>query len=744
MASLLKKETPNTNAFKMMGVLASSKGSVINLGQIIGTVGAQNVMGSLPRKNMNRRALSCYYQDEDNPAARGFVFNSYTKGLTGPEFFFHSMGGREGLIDTAMKTAEVGYMQRRMIKGLEDLIIQYDYTVANSKGEIVQFNYGGAGINAAYLETELLPIIGETDKQIKDKYLFSKTPKDYSASKDKEIFKMLTNGRDIVRYAYKTTIGFDQNVLIKRVKLPVSIFSLLLRYKSSPKDKTLKADYVYQELEKLFQDSMMMITIPQHYDGSAHDDRVLFRLVVYTQLSPKRCIKDHKFSKKTFDDLIKTLKMRFWRARVQPGTAVGVLAAQSIGEPVTQLNLNTFHSAGQKSSEQLGVPKINELLNLNKKQKTPQLTLPLLKEAHKERLISSLKYITLSEIVDSTNIYYKISPETVKEDGIFGWEENYNTQSPFTMRFEFDRQQMLDFNMTTKDVLILLNNYIFAAENDHYRIKKREARDLLRGFRDIRILSSSDYGSKSVLYLCFGIEQDPLDYQWLIQKKNQLVEKVKLEGYENIKDVELFDRSYMTFPNNKEPKVITKDVLITTGINVESIRNLSGIDFDNMLCNSIIQTYMYYGVEAARTCLIESLNHVFADQGVFLNYCHFSLLIDYMTHQGILIAMTRHGINKLETDVLSRASFEDTVPILVNAAVFGEKDTLRSVSSSIMVGKVPKVGTGICRLKVDVDKFLNVPFDEKYDGSEDYVPLEEDLVFQDLIEGRHSADFDLV
>ena len=75
------------------------------------------------------------------------------------------------------------------------------------------------------------------------------------------------------------------------------------------------------------------------------------------------------------------------------------------------------------------------------------------------------------------------------------------------------------------------------------------------------------------LYLCFGIDQDPLDYQWLIQKKNQLVEKVKLEGYENIKDVELFDRSYMTFPNNKEPEVITKDVLVTTGINVESIRN---------------------------------------------------------------------------------------------------------------------------------------------------------------------------
>ena len=132
---------------------------------------------------------------------------------------------------------------------------------------------------------------------------------------------------------------------------------------------------------------------------------------------------------------------------------------------------------------------------------------------------------------------------------------------------------------------------------------------------------------------------------------------------------------------------------LTANIMANQNRYERYIDFDQMECNNILQTYLHFGIEAARSCLIESLNRVFADQGVFLNYCHFSLLVDYMTSQGILTAMTRHGINKLDTDVLSRASFEDTIPVLINAAVFGESDSLKSVSSSIMLGKVPPVGS---------------------------------------------------
>lgn len=92
------------------------------------------------------------------PAAKGFVENSFFSALTPTEFFFHTMGGREGLVDTAVKTAETGYMQRRLVKALEDLCVQYDGTVRNSMGEVVQFCFGGDGLDPTYMEGKDCPV----------------------------------------------------------------------------------------------------------------------------------------------------------------------------------------------------------------------------------------------------------------------------------------------------------------------------------------------------------------------------------------------------------------------------------------------------------------------------------------------------------------------------------------------------------------------------------------------------------
>lgn len=98
------------------------------------------------------RALPHFGRHSKVPAAKGFVENSFYSGLTPTEFFFHTMGGREGLVDTAVKTAETGYMQRRLVKSLEDLCLHYDMTVRNSVGDIVQILYGGDGLDPTYME----------------------------------------------------------------------------------------------------------------------------------------------------------------------------------------------------------------------------------------------------------------------------------------------------------------------------------------------------------------------------------------------------------------------------------------------------------------------------------------------------------------------------------------------------------------------------------------------------------------
>jgi DNA-directed RNA polymerase II subunit RPB1 len=102
-----------------------------------------------------------------SPQSRGFVINSYLKGLTAQELFFHAMGGREGLIDTAVKTAETGYVQRRLVKAMEDLVVHYDGTVRNSLGEVVQFVYGEDGMDGTYIEKQTFDITTMDDKKVR-------------------------------------------------------------------------------------------------------------------------------------------------------------------------------------------------------------------------------------------------------------------------------------------------------------------------------------------------------------------------------------------------------------------------------------------------------------------------------------------------------------------------------------------------------------------------------------------------
>ncbi|KAI3478101.1 hypothetical protein L1887_60032 [Cichorium endivia] len=146
---------PDFNNVKQM-VVAGSKGSFINISQMSACVGQQSVEGKRIPFGFRHRSLPHFTKDDFTPESRGFVENSYLRGLTAQEFFFHAMAGREGLIDTAVKTAETGYIQRRLVKALEDVMVCYDGTVRNSTNNVIQFAYGEDGIDGAQVETQTL------------------------------------------------------------------------------------------------------------------------------------------------------------------------------------------------------------------------------------------------------------------------------------------------------------------------------------------------------------------------------------------------------------------------------------------------------------------------------------------------------------------------------------------------------------------------------------------------------------
>jgi DNA-directed RNA polymerase III subunit RPC1 len=150
-AEICLRELSYHNAPLIMAV-CGSKGNKENIAQMTALLGQQAISGQRITNGFGTRTLPQFAPGSLTPAAKGFVQNSFYSGLTGTEFFFHTMGGREGLVDTAVKTAETGYMQRRLMKALEDLCAQYDKTVRNSETTVVQFTYGDDGLDPIMME----------------------------------------------------------------------------------------------------------------------------------------------------------------------------------------------------------------------------------------------------------------------------------------------------------------------------------------------------------------------------------------------------------------------------------------------------------------------------------------------------------------------------------------------------------------------------------------------------------------
>jgi len=339
------------NRFLMI-VNSGSKGSLINISQMISCLGQQMVDGKRIPYGFDSRTLPHYSKFDDSPKARGFIENSYISGLTAPELFFHAMGGRIGLIDTAVKTSQTGYIQRRLIKGLEDIKVEYDMTVRNSKGKIIQFAYGEDNIDTVKVEDQAIPIVGMslediymhfdiaglTEREtglleIYSKGTITRMKKQREATKQvcmKYINTMIHDREHLVEKLFKNR---DEN----NVRIPVAF------------------QYVIANIQGqlgLSPNSVVDITpletfqiIEQYYTKLSRSYYAaptrLFAILYFYYLSPRNLLVAKRFNRKALTLLLETVELKYKQSIVHPGEMVGVIAGQSIGEPTTQLTLNS-------------------------------------------------------------------------------------------------------------------------------------------------------------------------------------------------------------------------------------------------------------------------------------------------------------------------------------------------------------------------------------------------------------------
>jgi DNA-directed RNA polymerase beta' subunit len=343
------KNLSKDNRFVIM-FNAGSKGTEINIQQMTACLGQQNVDGKRIPYGFEHRTLPHYTKYDDSPAARGFVESSYINGLSPQEVFFHAMGGRIGLIDTAVKTSTTGYIQRRLIKGLEDLMVNYDMTVRSSKSKIVQFSYGDDSIDTIKVENQEIPIV---DMSVQDIYAHFNIPED-GKGKSKALSGMfiksaLTRQKKQEDQIKEVCKKYTDYMIENRDKIVKNIFN----YKS---DKVVRVPVAFMHIiqnimgqQNINPNSLVDITMLEAFEQIEEtfenlqkifyaQPTELFKVLYFYYLSPKDLLLNKRFNKKALDILLQTIVLDYKRAIVAPGEMVGMIAAQSIGEPTTQMS----------------------------------------------------------------------------------------------------------------------------------------------------------------------------------------------------------------------------------------------------------------------------------------------------------------------------------------------------------------------------------------------------------------------
>ena len=750
------------NRFVVM-VNAGSKGSDLNISQMISCLGQQNVDGKRIPYGFDQRTLPHFAKYDDSPGARGFVENSYINGLTPQELFFHAMGGRVGLIDTAVKTSTTGYIQRRLIKGLEDLMVGYDMTIRTNKNKIVQFSYGEDSIDTIKVENQMLPIV---TMSIQDIYAHYALPEENAKSKElSQMFLKPTMTR------YKK----QKDAMLEKCKYytdyMINIRANIIKYVFKNKgDSVVNCPVAFayiisniQGQQGINSNSMVDITpleafgmIEKTYELLEKNHYVkpteLFKTLFYYYLSPKDLLFVKRFNQTALVVLLDTIILTYKRAVVSPGEMVGMISGQSIGETSTQMTLNTFHFAGvaAKSNVTRGVPRIEEILSLSSEPKNPSMTIYLKKEDETDRekaqvIMNMLEHTKLIEIVGSVEICFdpdnlttliQTDQSTLEQYRAFenmidecaniaatSEEDAANQKSKWILRMEMNATIMLEKNITMDDVNFTLTNCYgddVSCVYSDYNADKLVFR--IRMNNIMKQTGSRNAGKKNLNPL------DQSDQIYLLKNfQDQLLNNVVLRGIKRLNKVILRKVKDNVIEESGTYKKRDMWVLDTVGTNMMDVLALEYIDASRSFSNDIVEIYNVLGIEAARQAIYNELVDVIEFDGTYINYHHFSILCDRMTFTNKMISIFRHGINNDNIGPIAKASFEETPEMFLKAAKHGELDTFRGVSANVMCGQEGYFGTGAFQVVLDLEEMSKLDEIVRYENPEDVEAVNESI-----------------
>ncbi|KAI1142603.1 beta and beta-prime subunits of DNA dependent RNA-polymerase [Hypoxylon sp. FL0543] len=643
-------------------VMASSgsKGSNINVAQMVAVVGQQIIGGQRVADGFQDRTLPHFHKNTRQAPAKGFVRNSFYTGLLPTEFLFHAISGREGLVDTAVKTAETGYMSRRLMKSLEDLSTQYDDTVRTSGGGVVQFQFGADKLDPVDMEGKAVPVNFARTWSHAENLTWKNSDKALLPFEILELCEsILKKERD--RYQRRGLVHGEP-----------------LGYRDA-------TDYAVDEHESA---RIFLDTVYKHIEGLAKKladfrtaaglDPLLIKppgSLAAINRKEKGILGRHaservaKVSERTLRHFIALCLEKYAKSRVEPGHAVGAVGAQSIGEPGTQMTLKTFHFAGVAGmSITQGVPRIKEIINASKLISTPVITCPLenKRSEYAARLVRARIEKTYIE-----DILRFVDDE---------WEPyrafitlHINTETLEGMHLGIKLDDVANAIVKQKKLKILRTDiHIFEQDASIEVTVRPPDADASAAKRNLR--------SKA------AIAEAMADLLVRVSHLKRVLPTVPISGYPDA------TRAIVQKAEDEKEKGMYNHTVLVEGYGLRQCINTEGVVGIKARTNSVLECRDVLGIEAARTTIANEITEVMGDMGI--DPRHMQLLADVMTYKGEILGITRFGLSKMRDSVLQLASFEKTADHLFDAAAGMKADRIEGVSEKIIMGQTMSVGTG--------------------------------------------------
>lgn len=717
------------NSMQAMALLGA-KGSNVNVLQIMCLLGQQALEGRRVPVMVSGKTLPSFRAFETDARAGGYIKGRFYLGIRPQEYYFHCMAGREGLIDTAVKTLRSGYLQRCLIKQLEGTAVAYDGTVRDLDGRLLQFIYGGDAI--------------DTTKEL------HMTQFGFCAANYEALLQKCNPG-DLIHH------------------LDTDLALLYTKKARRQVRKGADADLI---------DPVLLVYLPLRHLGAVLE-KFANELDEYIELHPDAFSKKALLEKK-FRAL---MQLKYMRLLIAPGEAVGIVAAQLIGEPSTQMTLNTFHFAGHGAANvTLGIPRMREIImTASLAIKTPQMTLPLLEGVTDEQagvfcklvgrvvLLEFIDQVTVTEtagaaasslLVRLTRLYkVHLGFYTRKE-----YEEEYDVlqaqvEHTITSRFLNKLEQAIvkEVRKQKKPAAMAVGKPVPRSQTEA-AVTAQAAKEVDDDADEERLSANR---KQAVLY--DGPDDEEVEAMQAASGSSDEGESDGTgSGDESDSDVEMKEeeeegapRAKLRLARDREAEILVSHSLVssfdfddengewcefmlelpletekllmvnivedlcratvvreipkigrcvhpqgtreltTEGVNFGAMWDMEEfINVNGIRLNDVVAVLKTYGVEAARNTIVNEINNVFGRYAITVLLRHLDLIGDVMTREGTYLAFNRQGMD-LATSLFMKMSFETTCGFLTLAVLDSEREPLESPLARVVMGRLLSVGTGL-------------------------------------------------